>query len=74
MYMKLFRVKDDEYICVVESKSITGDRDTVAKGMMMLGVDRTEVEEAMVQLETNEHHVAEFGINLMFLYSKRIEE
>lgn len=73
--LKLFRLNSNEYIVTRNNnKALYGDKIRAALALEHMGVDWNEIEEAFVSLQMNRHHVAEFGVNKTFIFSKALVE
>ena len=70
--LKIYRVDTDNYMVATPTLSIHGNAMRTAIVMNRVGIDWDEIEAGLVSLETNNHHVAEYGINGTFLFSKSI--
>jgi hypothetical protein len=66
---KLFRIHDDEYIIVRGRTSQVGSLIKTIQAMSQMGVDDHNIEAGLVSLQMNDHHVADYGVYLTFIYS-----
>jgi hypothetical protein len=70
---KLLRINDDEFIIVTHGgKAVYGNRLRIVLALESIGVDFKEIENGIVSLCLNEHHVADYGVNKMFIYSQKL--
>lgn len=70
--MKLYRLDDNKFIVTHEDKSIEGDLTKAIASMIYFGVETSEIEIAITELQTKQDHIAEFGIHKRFIYTKKI--
>jgi hypothetical protein len=70
--LKLIRLNDDAFILRTSTNAISGDRQRVIRAMLMLDVEPNEIEAGLSDLMTNGTHLAEYGVNLTFLFSKNL--
>jgi hypothetical protein len=70
--LKVFRVNDDEYICVSKDGAHYGGLIKTVDHMARIGIDDASIEDGLVSLQLNDHHVAEYGLFRTFMFSKRI--
>ncbi len=71
--LKIIRVNDDTFM-LDGAKQIHGDVNAMIIAMSVLGVSWNEIERGMISLVSNSHHIAEYGINKSFLFSRRVAD
>ncbi len=69
--LKIIRVDDDTFM-LDGTKRIYGDTNAMIIAMSVLGVSWDEIERGLISLVRNSHHIAEYGINKSFLFSRRV--
>ena len=72
--MKIIRVNQDTYMLDTESGLIHSDALGMVDAMIRFGVDPIEIETGLVSLVRNGHHIAEYGVNKSFLFSRAISD
>lgn len=71
--LKVYRISDEEYWVVPARKEpLIGGLARTVDNMSKLGVEDHEIENGLVSLQLNDHQVADYGINLMFIYSEKL--
>lgn len=73
--IKLFKLADNEFItqCLSMGLRLEGNTKETIEHLFILGVDTTEINLAMKELTKNSHDVADFGVNRMFTFTKKMD-
>jgi hypothetical protein len=72
--IKVFKLRDSEgYVLQTKTQSIfSGTLQKLIGIMREIGINDEEIEYGLVELHANEHDIAEYGINKLFIYSKKV--
>lgn len=70
--LKLIRLNDDAFITRTENRAIHGNRARTIAVLLMLNIDDAEIEAGLSQLINRGDHMAEYGVNGTFIYSKKL--
>lgn len=72
--MKLIKLSENTFVLKMDNTHLVGDKIDVADYMIeKVGVLPSELAAAFHEFEKSTDNVAEFGINLTFIYTKRVE-
>ena len=70
--LKVYRLNDDEFIITAGKRALYGNKTKTVIALSEIGVPWSEIETGIISLCINDHKVANYGVNQMFIYSDDI--